>query len=56
MHLNPPTFIIFVASLLLTLLAVLAVFLAIPMLSPYALWMLLGGYVLLAIGCLVPGL
>ena len=56
MHLSPPSYIFFLISLILVILAVASMFLAVPLIGANALWVLLAGYVVLAAGCLLPGI
>ena len=53
MNINAPTQMIFVISLILAALAVVAHFVAIPYATEYRFWLAVAGYVVLAAGCLV---
>ncbi len=58
MTLNQPTKLFFTISLLLAILATVALFtsVAIPMISGYATYVLLGAYIVLALSCIVKGM
>ena len=53
MDIHAPTQMIFVISLILAALAVVAHFVAIPYATEYRFWLAVAGYVVLAAGCLV---
>jgi heme/copper-type cytochrome/quinol oxidase subunit 1 len=53
MDINAPTQMIFVISLILVALAVVAHFVAIPYATEYQFWLAVAGYVVLAAGCFV---
>ena len=53
--LNAPTQIMFLLSLILALLALIGFFVNIPFVSLYAFWFVLGGYAVLAAGCVLKG-
>lgn len=53
MDINAPTRMIFVISLILAVLAVVAHFVVIPYANEYQFWLAIAGYVVLAGGCLV---
>ncbi len=55
-RLNAPTQIVFLISLVLAVLGVLAIFVSIPFVSAYAFWVVVAGYVLLAAGCVLKGM
>ena len=52
-RLNAPTQLVFLISLALAILAVLALFVTIPFVSIYAFWVAIIAYVVLAAGCLM---
>ncbi|HVX98968.1 MAG TPA: hypothetical protein VHA55_04165 [Pseudorhodoplanes sp.] len=54
--LNAPTQVVFLISLILVVLAVLAIFVSIPFVSGYAFWFAVVGYVVLAAGCILKGM
>ena len=56
MRLNAPTQLIFLISLILAVLAVVAHFVAIPYASQYQFWLAVAGYVVLAAGCVMKGM
>ena len=56
MNLSAPKTTTFVASLVIALFGVLAYLVDIPALSPYAFWILLLGFVVLAAGAAVEGM
>jgi hypothetical protein len=56
MNLSAPTTVIFVISLILAVLAVLATFVAIPVISPNAFWVAIIAWIVLAIGNLMKGI
>ena len=51
MRFNAPTQVFFFIALLLAALALLSRYVAIPSVTPNAFWILLVGYIVLAIGC-----
>ena len=53
MRLNAPTQMIFLISLVLAALAVVAHFVVIPYATEYRFWLAVAGYVVLAAGCLM---
>ena len=53
MNINAPSQLIFVISLILAALAVVAHFVVIPYATEYQFWLAIVGYVVLAAGCLV---
>lgn len=55
-RLNAPTQIVFLISLVLVVLAVLAIFVSIPFVSAYAFWVAVIGYIVLAAGCIMKGM
>jgi hypothetical protein len=55
MRLNAPTFPVFVISLIVAILALVSLFVPIPILSAYAFWLMLLAYVLLVAGCVMKG-
>ncbi len=55
-RLNAPTQLVFLISLILAVLGVLAIFVSIPIISGYAFWFVVAGYVLLALGCVLKGM
>jgi hypothetical protein len=55
-RLNAPSQIVFLISLVLAVLGVLAMFVTIPFVSSYAFWFVTVGYVLLALGCIMTGM
>ena len=52
-RLNAPTQMVFLISLALAVLAILALFVTIPVVSAYAFWVAIIAYVVLAAGCLM---
>lgn len=56
MNLSAPTMPIFLVSLILAILAVLGVFVAIPVVSGNAFWVAIAAYVILLIGNVATGL
>jgi hypothetical protein len=56
MKISAPTQMIFLISLILAALAVIAHFVAIPYATEYQFWLAVGGYVVLAAGCLMKGM
>jgi len=56
MRLSAPKKKLFFLSFLLAALAIVAVFVSIPYVSPHAFWVLTGGYALLAAGVALKGL
>jgi hypothetical protein len=56
MKLSPPKHITFWISVALAALGVLATFVKLPILSPYAFWLVVVAFVLLAVANLVDGL
>ena len=55
MRLNAPTFLVFVISVILAILALVSIFVPIPILSAYAFWVLLLAYVILVAGNVLKG-
>jgi hypothetical protein len=55
-HLSAPTQAFFLISLVLVVLAVLAIFVTVPFVSGYAFWFAVVGYAVLAAGCLFRGM
>lgn len=55
-RLNAPTQLVFLISLVLAVLGVLAIFISIPIVSAYAFWFVVAGYVVLALGCILKGM
>ena len=53
MKLNAPSMVMFVVSLILAVLAVVALFVVIPYVTLYAFWFAVVAYVVLAVGCLM---
>ncbi len=56
MKLNAPKQITFIIALVLAVLGVLAFFVAIPVLGGFKFWLVVAGFVLLALGNLLEGL
>jgi hypothetical protein len=56
MKLNKPKNMTFIIAVIIALVAVIAEFVKIPVISPYAFWVLLIGFVLLAAGNYFKGL
>jgi hypothetical protein len=56
MNLSAPTQAVFLISLILAVLAVIGVLTPIPYITPYAFWLAIVGYIVLAVGCLAKGL
>lgn len=56
MKLNAPKVVTFWFSLLLFFVGLIAYLVVIPFISTYAVWFIVVGFVLLALGCLVKGL
>ena len=56
MRLNAPTQMIFLISLVLAVLAVVAHFVVIPYATQYQFWLAVVGYVVLAAGCVLKGM
>lgn len=57
MNLSAPTQAIFIISLVIAVLAVIGVLVpTIPVISPYAFWVAIIAYIVLAVGCLAKGL
>ena len=52
-RLNAPTQMVFLISLALAVLAILALFVTIPIVSAYAFWVAIIAYVVLAAGCMM---
>jgi hypothetical protein len=55
-RLNAPTQPVFVASVVIAILAVIGIFVTIPVVSGYAFWVLVFAYVILAASCVVKGM
>jgi len=55
MKLSAPKKIVFLISLILAIIAVVAHFVAIPFVSIYGWWILLAGYIILALGVFLKG-
>ena len=55
MKLSAPKQIVFLISLILAIIAVVSHFVGIPFVSLYQFWILLAGYVLLALGVVLKG-
>ena len=53
--LNAPTQVMFLVSLVIVLLAIIGLFVNIPVISMYAFWVAVLGYVVLAAGCVLIG-
>ena len=53
--LNAPTQVMFLVSLVIVLLAIIGLFVNIPVISMYAFWISVLGYVVLAAGCVLKG-
>lgn len=53
--LNAPTQVMFLVSLVIVLLAIIGLFINIPVISMYAFWIAVLGYVVLAAGCVLKG-
>jgi hypothetical protein len=53
--LNAPTQVIFLVSIIVVLLAIIGLFVNIPIISTYAFWVAVLGYVVLAGGCVMKG-
>src|SRR5687768_9428546 len=53
--LNAPTQVMFLVSLVIVLLAVIGLFINIPVISMYAFWVAILGYAVLAAGCVLKG-
>ncbi len=53
--LNAPTQVMFLVSLVIVLLAIIGLFVNIPVISMYAFWVAVLGYVVLAAGCVLKG-
>lgn len=56
MNLSAPTQAVFIISVILAVLAVIGVFTFIPVITPYAFWVAIIAYIVLAVGCLAKGL
>ena len=56
MDLSAPTQAVFLTSLILAVLAVIGFFVSIPFITPYAFWLAVIGYIVLAAGCVAKGL
>ncbi|MCB0217321.1 MAG: hypothetical protein H6648_07840 [Caldilineae bacterium] len=56
MNISAPTQMVFIVSVVLALLGILGVFNVVAALAGYATWLLILGWVVLAVGCLVKGL
>lgn len=56
MRLNAPKQVTFIIAAVLAVVAVLSVFVVIPFVSAHAFWVLLAGFVVLALGNLLAGL
>jgi len=56
MHLNPPSFPMFVISMLLIGLAIASSVMPLAYLDGHSAWIMLAGYLVLAMGCLLRGL
>lgn len=56
MNLSAPTNAVFIISLILAVLALIGVFVAIPVISPNAFWVAIIAYIVLAIGNVARGL
>lgn len=56
MNLSAPTQAVFIVSVILAILAVIGVFTPIPVITPYAFWVAIIAYIVLAAGCLTKGL
>ncbi len=55
MKANAPTKVTLIASLILALVGLIANFVAIPVISGYAFFIVVGAYVVLLLGCLLKG-
>lgn len=53
MNLSAPTQMMFLISLILVILGVVSTFVAIPVVSTYSLWVVVLGYVVLVLGCMM---
>jgi hypothetical protein len=53
--LNAPTQVMFLVSLVIVLLAIIGLFVNIPIISMYAFWIAVLGYAVLAAGCVLKG-
>jgi len=56
MNLSAPTQAVFLISLILAVLALIGAFVHVAFLTPYAFWLAIIGYIVLAVGCLAKGL
>lgn len=56
MNLSAPKMVTFAVSLVIVLLGIVAALVAIPAISPYALWIIVLGYVVLVVGVLAEGI
>ena len=56
MRLNAPSKLTFWISLVLVVVGVVSTFVAIPFVSAYAFWVVLAGYIVLAIGATMKGM
>jgi len=56
MHLNAPKKIVFLISVVVFLLGLIGSFVSIPIVSGIALWLIVGSFVLLALGNILKGL
>jgi hypothetical protein len=52
--LGAPTQAVFLISLIVVLLAIIGLFVNIPVISMYAFWVAIAGYAVLAVACLLP--
>jgi len=55
MNLSAPTTVFFLLSLVVAILGLIAGLGVLPALATYAFWLVVAGYVILAIGCLIKG-
>ncbi len=53
--LSAPTQAVFLISLIIAIIALIGFFVAIPVVSAYAFWIAIIGYVVLALGCVMKG-
>lgn len=56
MNLNAPTQMVFLIAVVLAVLSLIGVFVAIPVISTYAYWLMAAGFVVLAAGNVMKGM
>lgn len=55
-RLNAPTQVVFLISVILAILAVIAIFVTVPIISGYSFWVMTAAFVILAASCVLKGM